>query len=374
MNPLLAQNMGRWAEVYFTNPPERRNEAVHELLRELERKAGAQLGHSLAQPREQLEHDPATSISEAAAVAASDREKARAPINCLSCGESNPADQRFCGRCGSTLSSEPIPQHMSLEAIPTFTATATDDFATDEPVTQTESWLERDSDSPHETRWHFGGDDPHLFGGYEQPAPYRYRIYVGALLAVLSCALFYVAWRGTQALSGNSHPLPQAAPAATIQPAETPQPAPKKPEVENPAPPAQAALPPSGKQESSRTTGSNREQPTPAAALVEKGASEQGSPSQAQRGNGSEELAMAERYLNGGQGAARDSSEAAKWLWKSVAKQNGTAALRLSDLYLKGDGVPKNCDQAHVLLDVAGRKGIAGAATRIRNLQAFSCQ
>ena len=34
-NPVLGQHMGRWAEVYFTNPPEKRREAVQQLLREL---------------------------------------------------------------------------------------------------------------------------------------------------------------------------------------------------------------------------------------------------------------------------------------------------------------------------------------------------
>jgi len=28
LNPLLAENMGRWAEVYFTNPPEKREQAI----------------------------------------------------------------------------------------------------------------------------------------------------------------------------------------------------------------------------------------------------------------------------------------------------------------------------------------------------------
>jgi TPR repeat protein len=61
-------------------------------------------------------------------------------------------------------------------------------------------------------------------------------------------------------------------------------------------------------------------------------------------------------------------------LWKSVAKQNPTAALLLSDLYLKGNGVGKNCDQARLLLDSAGRKGVPGVAERLRNLPAFGCQ
>ena len=35
VNPLLAAHMGRWAEVYFTSPPEKRAQAVSDLVREL---------------------------------------------------------------------------------------------------------------------------------------------------------------------------------------------------------------------------------------------------------------------------------------------------------------------------------------------------
>jgi TPR repeat protein len=89
---------------------------------------------------------------------------------------------------------------------------------------------------------------------------------------------------------------------------------------------------------------------------------------------GSQELAVAQSYLKGRHGAPRDSTEAVKWLWRSVAKQNSTATLLLSDFYLRGDGVSKSCDQAHVLLDAAARKGMVGAGERIRNLQAYGCQ
>ena len=92
------------------------------------------------------------------------------------------------------------------------------------------------------------------------------------------------------------------------------------------------------------------------------------------RGNGSEELTIAVTYLNGAHGKAQDSAEAAKWLWRSVAKQNSRAALVLSDLYLRGSGVAKNCDQARLLLGAAARRGVAGAAERLRNLPAFGCQ
>lgn len=64
------------------------------------------------------------------------------------------------------------------------------------------------------------------------------------------------------------------------------------------------------------------------------------------------ELSMGRRYIQG-QGVAQDHTEAARWLWESVAKQNGDAALLLSDLFARGDGVPKSCEQARLLLTVA---------------------
>jgi hypothetical protein len=98
------------------------------------------------------------------------------------------------------------------------------------------------------------------------------------------------------------------------------------------------------------------------------------SPASAAGQGGSEELSTAERYLNAGPGTARDSQQAAAWLWKAVAKKNLTATMLLSDLYLRGDGVTKSCDQARLLLDAAARKGVPGAAERLRNLPAFGCQ
>ena len=57
-----------------------------------------------------------------------------------------------------------------------------------------------------------------------------------------------------------------------------------------------------------------------------------------------------------------------------MAKHYGPSMVTLADLYLKGDGVSKNCDQARVLLDSAAQRGVAGAGERLRNLQAFGCQ
>ena len=91
-------------------------------------------------------------------------------------------------------------------------------------------------------------------------------------------------------------------------------------------------------------------------------------------GPGSEELSTAQNFLNGTNGQPRDPAQAAPWLWKAVAKENGQATLLLADLYLKGEGVAKNCDQARLLLDAAATKGVPGAGERLRNLRTFGCQ
>jgi hypothetical protein len=88
--------------------------------------------------------------------------------------------------------------------------------------------------------------------------------------------------------------------------------------------------------------------------------------------NGSVEVAMAEAYLAGKNGS-RNSAEAAKLLWRAVAKENTTAILLLSDLYRAGDGVPKSCDQARLLLRAAARKNVAEATTRLRELETSGC-
>jgi TPR repeat protein len=89
---------------------------------------------------------------------------------------------------------------------------------------------------------------------------------------------------------------------------------------------------------------------------------------------GTQELTMAEGYLSGRYGNARNTSEAARWLWKSVAKQNSTASVLLANLYTQGDGVSKNCDQARLLLVAAAKKGSSVAAQNLRNLESGGCK
>lgn len=89
--------------------------------------------------------------------------------------------------------------------------------------------------------------------------------------------------------------------------------------------------------------------------------------------SGASDLRLAQRYLGGSMGV-RDSSEAAKLLWKAVGKQNATAALLLSGLYLHGDGVPRSCDQARLLLVAAARRGAPQAAQQLRDLESQGCR
>ncbi len=89
--------------------------------------------------------------------------------------------------------------------------------------------------------------------------------------------------------------------------------------------------------------------------------------------SGNANLRLAQRYLDGSL-SPRNSSEAAKFLWQAVRKENTTAAVLLSDLYARGDGVPKSCDQARLLLVAAAKHGAPQAAEQLRALEVRGCQ
>lgn len=60
-------------------------------------------------------------------------------------------------------------------------------------------------------------------------------------------------------------------------------------------------------------------------------------------------------------------------LWSSVQAGNTKAAVALADLYMRGDGVPANCDQARVLLVVASKENNAEAIQKLQDLDATGC-
>jgi len=102
LNPLLGAHMGRWAEVYFTSVPEKREEAVLELLRELEREAENS-------PQEENASEPPAVMPEATALPLRVNrvtDESSSLVSCGSCGRKNPVLQNFCGMCGARLRQE----------------------------------------------------------------------------------------------------------------------------------------------------------------------------------------------------------------------------------------------------------------------------
>ncbi len=75
---------------------------------------------------------------------------------------------------------------------------------------------------------------------------------------------------------------------------------------------------------------------------------------------GAEEMAKANN--------ASDSAAEVAWLWKATAKGNPDAPVRLADMYVKGNGVPRSCEQAMVLLKTAATKENALARNRLASM------
>jgi hypothetical protein len=67
-------------------------------------------------------------------------------------------------------------------------------------------------------------------------------------------------------------------------------------------------------------------------------------------------------------------SALANRLWSDVATGDTKAEVELARLYLKGDGVTRNCEQARVLLQAASRKGNAEALKEYRKLKQAACR
>ena len=77
-------------------------------------------------------------------------------------------------------------------------------------------------------------------------------------------------------------------------------------------------------------------------------------------------------HLDGNQ-SQRKTSMTLEQMWASVQSGNSKAAVALADLYIKGEGVPQNCNQARVLLLVASEKRNAEAIKRLHELDKTGC-
>jgi len=401
LNPLLAENMGRWAEIYYTNPPEKREAAVLQLLRELggENPAGEAPTTNVPEAAHLVEERPPLSelqpeLPEFFSLPVARPQAQTAAQACPRCGHQNPPDHSFCGECGERLSSRSTTQHGEFTPPSSVEHEPRQDFIPSESIKEElspahEHYAELDFGRPSVDAGVWPGSES--VGSRQSaedasqdlnseaaqaPAARSYRVYIAVALAVVILVLVYMTWRSMKA-AWQSHPLP-APPVTGEQTAKS-----AGPEGE-----AQGSKPGSS---ISLGEAQNRPAPQPSAISSSTAKAETGQPEPLQMassaspvvndspiaplpGPGSEELLEAQRLLNSTNGQPRDPAQAAQWLWKAIAKKNAEATLLLADLYLKGDGVPKNCDQARVLLDSATRKRVPGAADRLRNLQAFGCQ
>ena len=155
-------------------------------------------------------------------------------------------------------------------------------------------------------------------------------------------------------------PAPAKTPAGSQVTAEQKPPAPAKPTATPNETPAVSGDQPSAKQtaEASKPAASTETAAAPAKSKADSPAAD----AAGLAAPGADEMTKAKN--------ASDSAAEAAWLWKATAKGNPDAPVQLADMYVKGDGVPRSCEQAVVLLKTAAAKDNARARNRLAAMYA----
>lgn len=359
-NPTLGRNLGKWAQVYFTSPPEKRSHAVSELLRELESpltsddrwngsfKAYPDNGADTVSGENETRNSPA----------------ATSTFACPECGRTTPPDQWFCGLCGFPLKG--TPPGFGPSRGPLQSGTSSQPRAPQVSTSRMSEAQQSDLEWLRERRLS-------SFGNYNKRS-HPFRTLLALALVIGLSGFLYFRWKDLAEVPSSPTPATDASRSATAQPA-TPKAAEGPRESGVTSSKTGVASNPAIGNSAQRTE--SQEPQTPA--LVEspkaprptdRTIQEAGMPSS---DSGDHELAMAETILESGH-KARETNQAAKWLWKSVAKHNVTALVMLADLYQRGDGVSKSCDQAQLLLVAAAKRGSVEAGQRLKHLQASGCK
>jgi hypothetical protein len=199
-----------------------------------------------------------------------------------------------------------------------------------------------------------------------------------AVSAILAAVLFFNNGDSLRALRDRWNEIIGASPAQQNAPATAPPiavPPPLPPSGLNP--PSSADLPPapaspaiSGDVSGSESAAAKPSpQPPPADDHVQR---PHGNLSPKIAAPGAEDLAMAQRYLNARQGPG-GSAAASRFLWAAVQKGNVEAEITLADLYARGDGVQKSCEQSRVLLRAAARNGNIEASQKLAQMIRGGC-
>ena len=370
MNPMLGRNLGRWAQAYFTSPPEKREEAVTELLRELESETSdkpavsqpAPTSAARIQEREQIIKQffgTSESVSEAAEpehFSSNVTGQSSAPpaeLSCPGCSYTNSMDQQYCGHCGFPLSGQTR-------------------------VISTEPPTHRHTPAPShdDTQW-LRERALNSFEQYEAPSGGGLK-YVILIFLILFAGFAYMRWvQSRQPVATVSKPASDRGTAVPRPDPVTPaaEPARSRSEGSVDSKPGQVI-----KQNPAAANTANppaKQNPVPAALRSKEKETDtksaDASPADAASQASYQDVLLAQQYLEGRIGS-RNAPQAAQLLWRAVARQNSDAAVLLSNLYAQGDGVPKSCDQARLLLVAAAKKGSAQAAQQLRTFYSHACR
>jgi hypothetical protein len=387
LNPTLGRNLGRWAEVYFTSTPEKRDEAVQQLIRELnenpaqDEAAGSQ---PVRRPSPQEMKPQGSPIADG---------KVRG-ATCFWCGYINRPRHKFCGRCGEplTLPDADLPgieqrrgpapvsetDHRRIETL--------DSAARMFPSLQPAASSNARTFPPRQSRDFDVSTETPFRGRFRVTARRPLPLWFVALLVVVVVVSAYVGWRGGSSRIASRNAAQATQPAATRSPISTTDSATTDSARTDSATTSSATSGSSINPIPNPTAGPKTEPPASLATSIAAtgkpvpsvaaptNAAVTPDPSPGVTGKGAAELALAQEFLIGANGKQPNKSMAVQWLWKAVRKENVEATVLLSDLYLRGDGVPKSCDQARLLLDAAAIKGRKDAAEQLRNLAAFGCE
>jgi hypothetical protein len=390
LNPVLSKNMGRWAEVYFTSPPEKRDEAVAQLIRELEGESSSSSLPSEEAPR--LISETTQVLAKAPTSTVADQGQGS---TCFWCGYVNRREYKFCGKCGEPLNAP-------------YTDLRADRNGSDRNGQGREQEQEEEKrKDPEQDGFDLSAPSPRILPSFEsssretssresaqtgflrgetaqdteendvpilvvEPERSSFRPWIATVLAAVVVVIAFLAWHTSSSAKNQTGKNPSANDQAAGMESSVTPPAATSNE------PAETSPARANNSASAQLPDSVPSKPAPAVPLASSppraSPNENGAESAQITGKGAEELIQAQDFLDGRNGKPRNTPLAAEWLWKAVRKENVEATVLLSGLYLRGDGVEKSCDQARVLLDAAALKGRKDAADQLKNLSAFGCQ
>lgn len=125
--------------------------------------------------------------------------------------------------------------------------------------------------------------------------------------------------------------------------------------------------------DSASSAASSEPPPVASSAMVPKTVEQPPATIQPDSGSGQEEFNAARDILRG-PSRQRDLSRAVELLWSAVRKGYVPAEVTLGDLYRRGDGVEKSCDQSQVLLVAASKKGSPDARRILEFMAEHGCE